>query len=352
MSGNWGNGQARGAFGSNSAPQIARQNVVRTLSPVEKAWLAGVIDGEGSIYISKVKALHSKRGFVYMPYLSVSNSNYDFVAKVREIIGRGYVGTKREKRFDWKDGCEYKGSGSVLRRILPQILPHLVIKQEVAKRMLEFLEFVENNSTDGLEKTPPGYHERLDSLYWRVKELNQKGKDPPEAELVFTSFNPNKRRPGNRVKNCRRMDEPGRAWLAGVIDGEGSIFLSKVVNRAYRRGFFYRPEFLVSNSNRMFLIRIAELIGEGTVHRAQKGGGGTKTRWEYVASAGVLRAILPQILPHIIVKRKQAEKMLEYFEFIDTHPLWGHKQVESSYYEILDSLYLQLKKLNQKGKLK
>jgi hypothetical protein len=61
-----------------------------------------VIDGEGSIYISKVKAIHSRRGFVYMPYLSMSNSNFDFVTRVREVIGKGYVGTKKEKRFDWK----------------------------------------------------------------------------------------------------------------------------------------------------------------------------------------------------------------------------------------------------------
>jgi len=337
---------------SNSASQVAQKNEVRVLSPVERAWLAGVIEGEGSIYISKVIAEYSKRGFVYMPYLSVSNSNYDFVAKVREIIGRGYVGTKKEKRLDWKDGCEYKGSGSVLRGILPQILPHLVIKKEIARRMLEFLEFVEVNSTDGSEETPPGYNERVESLYWRVKELNQKGKDLSEKELALAivPFNPNKRRPGNRTRNCRQLDELERAWLASVIDGEGSVFLSKVVDRAYRRGFYYLPQFSVSNSNRDFLIKIARVIGEGTVHRGKKGRDGTKTRWEYLASAGVLRVILRQILPYMIVKKTRAQKMIEYFRFIDTHPLWGLKQVDSCYYEKLDSIYATLKKLNRKGK--
>jgi len=100
------------------------------------------------------------------------------------------------------------------------------------------------------------------------------------------------------------------------------------------------------------LIRIAEVIGEGTVHRAKKGRGGTKTRWEYIASAGVLRAILPQILPYMIVKKTRAEKMIECFQFIDTQPLWGLKQVDSSYYEKLDSIYATLKKLNRKGKSK
>jgi hypothetical protein len=34
----------------------------------------------------------------------------------------------------------------------------------------------------------------------------------------------------------------------------------------------------------------------------------------------VLRAVLPQILSFMIVKREHAKKMLEFFEFIDSHP--------------------------------
>ena len=106
----------------------------------------------------------------------------------------------------------------------------------------------------------------------------------------------------------------------------------------------------MSNSNRDFLIRIAGVIGEGTVHRGKKGRDGTKTRWEYIASAGVLRVILPQILPYMIVKKAHAGKMMEYFRFIDTHPLWGLKQVDPRYYEKLDLIYATLKKLNRKGR--
>jgi len=143
-----------------------------------------------------------------------------------------------------------------------------------------------------------------------------------------------------------------RAWLAGVMDGEGSISLSKVFNRLYRRAFLYRPQLEITNSNKPFLVRIAEVIGEGTVHRNKKGDETTRTRWAYIGSAGVLRAILPQILPYMIVKREQAKKMLEYFEFIDMRPLWGLREVDPGYYDKLDSFYAVLKKLNRKGKQK
>ena len=71
-------------------------------------------------------------------------------------------------------------------------------------------------------------------------------------------------------------------------------------------------------------------MGEGTIHRNKKGDEVTKTRWAYIASAGVLRAILPQIFPYMIVKKQRAKKMSEYFEFIDTHPLWGLKQIDQA----------------------
>lgn len=93
-----------------------------------------------------------------------------------------------------------------------------------------------------------------------------------------------------------------------------------------------------------------EVIGEGSVHRAKKGTEEVKTRWEYIAVSGVLRAILPQILPYMIVKRERARKMLEYFQFLDGNPIRGKKEVSREYYEQLDSLYCAIKKLNEKGK--
>lgn len=331
-------------------PDSIREVRVRNLSEIEKAWLAGVIDGEGSIYISKVNSEIGRRGFYYKAFLAISNSNEDFVRRIREVIGGGFVGLTREERRDWKDKWEYKGSPSVLRGILPQVLPFLIIKREVAKEMLDYLDFIESNPIDGAMDLPDGYHEKVDSLYRAVKHLNEKGRDLPAHQLHVAPFNPNNRKPGNRSRDCRQMSEMERAWLAGVIDGEGAILLAKALGLAYRRGFFYRPEIEITNSNRPILVRIAEVIGEGTVHRNKKGDAGHKTRWAYIASAGVLRSILPQILPYLIVKREVAKQMLEYFRFIDTHPLWGLRSVDPAYYAAIDQMYGRLKERNRKGK--
>src|SRR2546426_9589143 len=135
--------------GTRKPSQKARyhqQISVRVLSLVEKAWLAGVIDGEGSVLISKTAAhRYSRRGFFYRPKLEIANSNKEFMDKVLRIIGKGSVNLCKERNPEWKDKWQYNGASGVLRGILPQVLPHLLIKREVAKKMLEYLSFIDAN---------------------------------------------------------------------------------------------------------------------------------------------------------------------------------------------------------------
>jgi hypothetical protein len=331
---------------------------VRSLSNVERAWLAGVIDGEGSIFVAKIASVKGslRRDFFYRPALEVSNSNREFVEKVRSVIGKGWIGCTKEKRGMWKDKWQYEGSSRVLKALLPQLLPHLVLKREVAREMLNFLAF-EANPIDGRMKIPPGFDQEYDSLYWRIKQLNQKGSLPhlqEESNLMPREsshpWSQERRGRGSRTQHCRVMDDEERAWLAGVIDGEGAIFLSKVKNTACRRGFFYLPQIAVSNTHRELLVRVGQIIGEGTVCRGKKAEGHARLRWQYQGVSGVLRSILPQVMPLLIVKRPVAEKMLEFLNFMHEHPLSGQRPVEDGYYDRLDSLYQRIKKLNEKGK--
>lgn len=164
--------------------------------------------------------------------------------KVKEIIGKGSVNFIEEKRLNWKDKWCYRCGGLVVRGLLPQLVTHLLIKRQVAERMLQYLAFVDANPLDGPVAIGPGYYEKVDSLYLSVKESNEKGKDvPPEVleEMLALPKSLKNRGRGGRATECRTLAEEEIVWLAGVIDGEGSIFLSKVVDPAYSREYFYRP---------------------------------------------------------------------------------------------------------------
>ena len=89
---------------------------VRELTDVEKAWLAGVVDGEGSIIISKIAPNkgHYRRGFYYRANLEIANSASAFIKRVLELIGKGSAAFTKEKHVDWKDKWQYQASCRVL----------------------------------------------------------------------------------------------------------------------------------------------------------------------------------------------------------------------------------------------
>lgn len=123
--------------------------------------------------------------------LEISNTNRAFLEKILEIIGKGSIGFNREKRCDWKDRWQYHGSAAVLRGILPQILAHLVIKQERAVRMLEYLAFIDKYYRQRASRHfPPGYYERLDSLYSALKRLNAKDEQSSRSHTGNQSMHP------------------------------------------------------------------------------------------------------------------------------------------------------------------
>jgi branched-subunit amino acid transport protein AzlD len=330
------------------------QSGVRTLTEIEAAWLAGVVDGEGSILIGRIapKRGHYRRGFYYRANLEIANSNELFLRRVLELIGKGSVALNKEKNPRWKDKWQYTGTSNVLKIILPQVLPYLVVKKKVAEKMLEYLAFVDANPIDGPMQVPIGFDEKRDTLYLEIKKLNKRGPGSTSDSGESTPLPEIRKARGRGVRatNCRTLREAEKAWLAAIIDGEGTITLVKRIDSKYRRGFCYVPTLEISNTNKALLIRIWELIGEGGVYTDKRETPGWKRKWMYNGSAGVLRAILPQILPYLIVKKGRAEKMLEYLQYVDANPILGLREIPQGYYTGLDAVFLALKKLNQKGR--
>jgi hypothetical protein len=327
---------------------------VRILSELEKAWLAGVIDGEGSILVSRIapRKGHYRRGFYYSAKLEIANCNEAFLRKVADLIGKGSVCLIKEKRLLWRDRWQYTGSSIVLKGILPQVLPYLLVKRRVAEKMLEYLGFVDANPIDGPMKIPTGFDRKRDRLYSEIKRLNERGRTHSDRGPESTLGPPDtirSRGVGIRVRNCRRLTEVERSWLAAIVDGEGSICLSKIRQARSRRGYFYCPKLEICNTNKDLLMMVWQKIGEGGVYLSKSGGNGWKARWAYCASAGVLRAILPQLLPYLMIKKAQAQKILEFFRYIDNNPIYG-REVPGAYYRELDELYRAMKVLNQKGR--
>jgi len=145
------------------------------------AWLAGIIDCDGGFYIERSKAPW-KRGKTYRPILQIANTNKAFLEKIKEILGFGMIRelkNAKSRNNKWKKEYELRIFANGIRRIVPNILPFLLIKREQALLIVEAVKI-----TEIIRRTPPSkrdiqelepYYERLEQLYVKMRELNKKG---------------------------------------------------------------------------------------------------------------------------------------------------------------------------------
>lgn len=103
----------------------------------QKAYLAGFLDGDGSIYVRLKPNPTYRYGFQVAPYIVLFQSQKDQkkFEQVCSMIELGYLRIR-------KDGIlEYIISRvDALRKFLQMVHPFLVLKKEQAKLMLEILD--------------------------------------------------------------------------------------------------------------------------------------------------------------------------------------------------------------------
>lgn len=111
---------------------VTRYDKVKNLSPEQAAYLAGIIDGEGTITLSRHN-IHRHR------YVSVTISNCELplLEYVREIIGVGKITTKRVYNPKHSPGYTYQVYSRQALDLLKVVLPHLhTYKQDRAQLIL------------------------------------------------------------------------------------------------------------------------------------------------------------------------------------------------------------------------
>lgn len=104
------------------------------------SYLAGIMDGEGTIRIGSAKPNgKSKQNIKYYSAVSVGNTNKEvlemFVNKFGSKVREDKRVPNRKRMYRWGT------SGNItVPKILKQLLPYLVIKKEQAKIVIEFAE--------------------------------------------------------------------------------------------------------------------------------------------------------------------------------------------------------------------
>ena len=153
------------------------------MSNEELAYLAGLIDGEGTISFFFKRTTNLNQ--VTQPYVSISNTNIKMRDWILERIGQGSCGSpsgKQSRENGWKRCYNVLWTGPMAIAIIEAVFPFLVLKKPNAQWVLGLFRMeksvLSNAGRTRFSKVFPRPHEltfQQNAAYSAVRRLNTRG---------------------------------------------------------------------------------------------------------------------------------------------------------------------------------
>lgn len=143
-----------------------------------------------------------------------------------------------------------------------------------------------------------------------------------------------------RLSPYKKLSDADLGYLAGILDGEGHLGLvGRRKTWADGIGVYLRPIVQIGQAKRGMLDHIANVVGTGclAIH-------GTRIFFNLRFYPGTLRWLLPQLIPHLVVKRRQAEILIRFLDECKYHG----KKLNAEQLLRRELLAEELRRLNEK----
>lgn len=189
--------------------KFATRNVVssKVMSPTEAAYLAGFVDGEGTISLSRARRKENRAGFRYQPCFQFAQARRSALRRIIRLCGNGrLVVATVPKGPHQKQGYNVRFQPNQIRHVLPQILPYLIVKRTQAKLLLRALDILPT----GANYTPESWS-AIQQIRHQLRQLNQRGQFrrlDPEGPPVLAprKYTPVLERSGQGAATCSVSD--------------------------------------------------------------------------------------------------------------------------------------------------
>lgn len=116
----------------------------------------------------------------------------------------------------------------------------------------------------------------------------------------------------------RVMTDAEAAWVAGIVDGEGSVVI--MLKKSGERGATLRLS--VNNTDLRMCERLRQVTGEGTVN-PRKQVPGCKPTWAWTAYTAAAVRVMQAIRPYLVCKGEKVDVALEFATYRSSLPR-GH----------------------------
>lgn len=283
------------------------------------AYIAGLIDGDGSIWMKRVTD-------GYLPRVNLSNSCEQICQYLRKLFGGtvSFSAPRKEGQrsmYSWllqgKEGC---------RTVLNSIYPYLAVKKDSAFEILEFL----NHPKEGKD------------YCMSCKEINISRKINSSSAGVMPS-----------------LDVGIFFWsyLAGLMDTDGSFSIERSIrkpstfNRQKNDLIKYRARLSLSMVSEIAFTQIKRMIPFGSFSKikARSALRGFAFRWSVCSKSDVIEC-LKKLIPYLQIKSQQCLLLLDFCR--NYTPTKGVAKVPEGEILYRDKCYNKMINLNENGHLK
>jgi hypothetical protein len=139
-----------------------------------------------------------------------------------------------------------------------------------------------------------------------------------------------------------------RAYIAAVIDGDGTISINKVKRR--HKTPQYRPKVRVVNTDIRLIEYFTRLIGRNNFYVCyRKPRPSRQPTFEIQFKESLIPFLLEQIKEYLVIKKKQAELVIAFCNTYSSH--WGCNGVADSIVEQREKIYREIQRLNKRGRI-
>lgn len=154
----------------------SRESITIPSDKATLAYIAGIIDGEGCISVSKQSTREGKprESTTHSPKIIISNTDARLFIWLRDVLGVCNVHPTSNSRMSdsYRECWSLYLAGSNCDRLLIAVLPYLVLKREQALLCLGFRQIGISRQGKAL---PENVVDMREAVYQRVKSLNKRG---------------------------------------------------------------------------------------------------------------------------------------------------------------------------------
>lgn len=279
---------------------------MENLTNEKLAWLAGLLDSDGSIFIYKRKPNIVMKSSSHSLYVSISNTSEILIDNIILCCGFGYKNKKENKNkktaFIWR--C-------------------------TDKKALKFLQSVRPFAIQKLNQIEIGI-----KFGTKKNTINKKAgcnkSDIKQREIDYLELKKMKNKNTLTKLSSHKNNFEFLSWISGLFDGDGCVCIKNKTNRNS-----YRIECTIICDHEAIVDYIIDCLGFGYKCKQKMKSGLTMFVWS--CSGYNCRDLLSLILFNLIAKRKQAELGIEFCN------LMGVKKIDDNNEKSRHNLYLKIK---------